>query len=87
MQIDWTLGYRRKNHRGHTQIQSPTPGMGVLWTTSWKVLLRRNLVGPNPTNSTDQLWTADPNPDFGVPGAIVPKFGSRSFQFSTRFTF
>ena len=46
-----------------------------------------NLVGPNPTNSTDQLWTADPNPDFGVPGAIVPKFGSRSFQFSTRFTF
>jgi hypothetical protein len=46
-----------------------------------------NLVGPNPTNSTDQLWTADPNPDFGVPGAIVPKFGSRSFQFSTRVTF
>jgi hypothetical protein len=46
-----------------------------------------NAVGPNPTNSTDQLWTADPNPDFGVPGAIVPKFGSRSFQFSTRFTF
>ena len=46
-----------------------------------------NLVGPNPANSTDQLWTADRNPDFGVPGAIVPKFGSRSFQFSTRFMF
>jgi hypothetical protein len=46
-----------------------------------------NAVGPNPTSSTDQLWTADPNPDFGVPGAMVPKFGSRSFQFSTRFTF
>ena len=42
---------------------------------------------PNPNNSTDQLWTADPNPFFGQPGAIVPKFGSRSFQFSTRFTF
>ena len=42
---------------------------------------------PNPVNPTDQLWTADPNPDFGAPGAIVPKFGSRSFQFSTRFTF
>jgi len=42
---------------------------------------------PNPNNSTDQLWTATPNPDFGAPGAIVPKFGSRSFQFSTRFTF
>ncbi len=42
---------------------------------------------PNPNNSTDQLWTATPNPDFGVPGAMVPKFGSRSFQFSTRFTF
>ena len=46
-----------------------------------------NLVGPNPTNSTDQLWTASPNPDFGKPGAMVPKFGSRSFQFSTRFSF
>jgi len=46
-----------------------------------------NLVGPNPANSSDQLWTADQNPDFGVPGAIVPKFGSRSFQFSTRFMF
>jgi hypothetical protein len=41
----------------------------------------------DPNNSTDQLWTADPNPFFGQPGAIVPKFGSRSFQFSTRFTF
>jgi hypothetical protein len=42
----------------------------------------------NPNNSTDQLfWSATPNPDFGAPGAIVPKFGSRSFQFSTRFTF
>jgi hypothetical protein len=46
-----------------------------------------NAVGPNPGNATDQLWTADPNPDFGAPGAIVPKFGSRSFQFSTRFSF
>ncbi len=46
-----------------------------------------NLVGPNPAVSTDQLWTAAPNSDFGAPGAIVPKFGSRSFQFSTRFTF
>jgi len=42
---------------------------------------------PNPSNSTDQLWTATPNPDYGRPGAIVPKFGSRSFQFSTRFSF
>lgn len=46
-----------------------------------------NAVGPNPSNPTDQLWTAAPNPDFGAPGAIVPKFGSRSFQFSTRFSF
>jgi hypothetical protein len=42
---------------------------------------------PNPSNSTDQLWTATPNPDYGRPGAMVPKFGSRSFQFSTRFSF
>jgi hypothetical protein len=41
----------------------------------------------NPNNSTDQIWTVAPNPNFGAPGAIVPKFGSRSFQFSTRFTF
>jgi Carboxypeptidase regulatory-like domain/TonB dependent receptor len=41
----------------------------------------------NPNNITDQLWTAGPNSDFGAPGAIVPKFGSRSFQFSTRFAF
>ncbi len=46
-----------------------------------------NAVGTNPSNPDDQLWTADPNPDFGAPGAIVPKFGSRSFQFSTRFSF
>ena len=42
---------------------------------------------PNPLNPTDQLWTRIPNPDFGVPSAIVPKFGSRSFQFSTKFSF
>jgi hypothetical protein len=41
----------------------------------------------NPNNSTDQIWALAPNPHFGAPGAIVPKFGSRSFQFSTRFTF
>ena len=46
-----------------------------------------NAIGPNPGNPTDQLWSAAPNPDFGVPGAIVPKFGSRSFQFSTKFGF
>jgi hypothetical protein len=44
-------------------------------------------VGPNPANSTDQLWTTTPSTTFGKPGAMVPKFGSRSFQFSTRFTF
>jgi len=42
---------------------------------------------PDPSNSTNGLWTATLNPFFGQPGAIVPKFGSRSFQFSTRFSF
>jgi hypothetical protein len=46
-----------------------------------------NSVGTNPSNATDQLWSAVANPDFGAPGAIVPKFGSRSFQFSTKFSF
>ena len=42
---------------------------------------------PDPSNPTNGLWTAQANPFFGQPGAIVPKFGSRSFQFSTRFNF
>lgn len=32
-------------------------------------------------------WSAAPNPDFGHPLAMVPRFGARSFQFSTRFSF
>jgi hypothetical protein len=32
-------------------------------------------------------WSASPNPDFGHPLAMVPRFGTRSFQFSTRFNF
>jgi len=32
-------------------------------------------------------WSAAPNPHFGSPLAMVPRFGSRTFQFSTRFTF
>ncbi|MCU1303310.1 MAG: TonB-dependent receptor, plug [Candidatus Sulfotelmatobacter sp.] len=41
----------------------------------------------DPNNSTNGIWTASPNSSFGKPGAIVPKFGARSFQFSTRFSF
>jgi hypothetical protein len=37
----------------------------------------------NPTN----VWNATPNTAFGRPVAIVPRFGSRAFQFSTRFSF
>jgi len=32
-------------------------------------------------------WTASPNSDFGHPLAMVPRFGARTFQFSTRFNF
>src|SRR6266404_2390706 len=32
-------------------------------------------------------WHANPNTDFGHPLAMVPRFGARSFQFSTRFNF
>ena len=38
-------------------------------------------------NGTEGIWTAAPNTDFGAPLAVVPRFGSRSFQFSTRFSF
>jgi hypothetical protein len=37
----------------------------------------------NPTN----VWIATANSAFGTPVAIVPRFGSRAFQFSTRFSF
>jgi hypothetical protein len=32
-------------------------------------------------------WTATANPHFGEPGAMVPRSGSRSFQFSARINF
>lgn len=38
-------------------------------------------------NGTNGIWTATANPDFGAPLAVVPRFGARSFQFSTRFSF
>ena len=38
-------------------------------------------------NGTNGIWTAAANPDFGAPLAVVPRFGARSFQFSTRFSF
>jgi hypothetical protein len=33
------------------------------------------------------LWTAVANPSFGAPGAMAPRIGSRSFQFSGRISF
>jgi Carboxypeptidase regulatory-like domain/TonB dependent receptor len=38
-------------------------------------------------NGTNGIWSATANPDFGVPLAVVPRFGARSFQFSTRLSF
>ena len=37
-------------------------------------------------NATN-VWTADTNPTFGRPLAVVPNSGARSFQFSGRFSF
>jgi hypothetical protein len=37
----------------------------------------------NPTN----VWIASPNPAFGTPLGSFPQDGSRSFQFSTKFSF
>jgi len=33
------------------------------------------------------IWTGTANPDFGAPLAVVPRFGSRNFQFSARIEF
>jgi hypothetical protein len=43
----------------------------------------------NQTDSvgTNGIWVATPNPSFGSPLAMVPRFGARSFQFSARFSF
>ena len=38
-------------------------------------------------SGTNGIWTAAANPDFGAPLAVVPRFGARSFQFSTHFSF
>ncbi|PYX95830.1 MAG: hypothetical protein DMG71_07965, partial [Acidobacteria bacterium] len=35
----------------------------------------------------NSVWTAAPNSNFGAPLAMVPRFGARSFQFSSRFSF
>ena len=36
---------------------------------------------------TNGIWSAAPNSTFGTPLAIVPRFGARSFQLSTRVSF
>src|SRR5579859_177407 len=41
----------------------------------------------NDSGVNNSNWSADPNPHFGSPLAMVPRFGARSFQFSTRFNF
>jgi hypothetical protein len=33
------------------------------------------------------FWAATANPGFGAPGAMAPRIGSRSFQFSGRISF
>jgi len=52
-----------------------------------------NNVQYNTTQATDAsgnglpFWTATVNPSFGAPGAMAPRIGSRSFQFSGRISF
>jgi len=52
-----------------------------------------NNVQYNTTQETDSsgkglpIWTATPNSSFGAPGAMAPRIGSRSFQFSARISF
>jgi hypothetical protein len=52
-----------------------------------------NQVQYTTTQATDSggnglpIWTAQTNPDFGKPLAIAPRYGSRNFQFSARFSF
>jgi hypothetical protein len=44
---------------------------------------QRQDLGGNPIN----VWDATPSTAFGMPVAVVPRFGSRTLQFSTRFSF
>lgn len=61
----------------HPNFQQ-NPLDNVQYTTS-----QRQDSGGNPTN----VWDATPSTAFGTPVAMVPRFGSRTFQFSTRFSF
>jgi hypothetical protein len=62
------------NHPNYQQ----NPLNNVQYTTS-----QQSDSSGNPIN----VWNATLNPSFGSPVAIVPRFGSRAFQFSTRFSF
>ncbi len=55
-----------------------SPLNNVQYTTS-----QQSDSGGNPIN----VWNATLNPAFGTPVATVPRYGSRAFQFSTRFSF
>jgi hypothetical protein len=61
----------------HPNFQQ-NPLDNVQYTTT-----QQNDAAGNPTN----VWNATANPAFGTAVAIVPRFGSRAFQFSTRFSF
>ena len=62
------------NHPNYQQ----NPLDNVQYTTT-----QQSDLSGNPIN----VWNATANPAFGTPVAIVPRFGSRAFQFSTRFSF
>ncbi len=70
-------------------LNHPNFQQNVVDNVQYQVVVDPNVPNPvpNPNNPTDQIWTVIRNPNFGAPGAIVPKFGSRSFQFSTKFSF
>jgi TonB dependent receptor-like, beta-barrel len=42
---------------------------------------------PNNPNISINVWDATVNPSFGAPVGVVARYGSRAFQFSTRFSF
>ena len=75
----FTLGLKAEafNLFNHSNFQQ-NPVNSVQYTTSQ----RSDSMG-NPTN----VWDATPNPSFGAPVGVVSRFGSRAFQFSTRFSF
>ena len=77
----WNHSYLLKDF-----LRSFEANIGPDWLARTELIIVDN-GSTDDTETVLQQWTATANPQFGQPLAIVPRFGSRSLQFSARFSF